>query len=107
MRQCGPWVFTAFDLLARMKRLCGSWADPFGRTAERRAERALREEYLATIADLCADLDRHALASITAIAALPDMVRGYGPVKEAAMADYAVQRATLLAASVPVLSEAA
>lgn len=106
-RKFGPWVFTAFALLARMKRLRGSWADPFGRTAERRAERALREEYFATITELCADLDRSALASVTAIAALPDMVRGYGSVKEAAIADYAAERASLLAASAPVLSKAA
>jgi indolepyruvate ferredoxin oxidoreductase len=71
-----------------MKWIRGSWAEPFGRSPERRAERALRDEYLQTIGTLCDSLDRHGLAHPTAIAALPDMVRGYGPVKEAAMAAY-------------------
>src|SRR3546814_3400924 len=34
-RRFGPWIFTAMALLAKGKRLRGSWADLFGRTAER------------------------------------------------------------------------
>ena len=95
-RRFGPWVFTAFAALAQMKSLRGSWADPFGRTQERRAERALRDEYLTTIEALCDGLDRSALANARDLAALPDIVRGYGPVKERAMAEYRIQRAALL-----------
>ncbi|MDB5714356.1 MAG: pyruvate ferredoxin/flavodoxin oxidoreductase [Sphingomonadales bacterium] len=96
-RKFGPWVFTAFDILARLKPLRGGWADPFGRTSERRAERALRDEYFATIVSLCESLDVDNLVRATAIAHLPDMVRGYGPVKELALIDYEAQRAVLLA----------
>jgi indolepyruvate ferredoxin oxidoreductase len=96
-RKFGPWVFTAFAALALMKSLRGSWADPFGRTHERRAERSLRDEYLATIDALSAGLDEAGLAHATALARLPDMVRGYGPVKEQAMAEYRAKRAVLLA----------
>ncbi|RJG57655.1 indolepyruvate ferredoxin oxidoreductase family protein [Sphingobium terrigena] len=95
-RKFGPWVFTAFAALARMKALRGSWADPFGRTHERRAERALRDDYLATIEALCDGLNEAGLAHATALAGLPDMVRGYGPVKEQAMAEYETKRAALL-----------
>jgi indolepyruvate ferredoxin oxidoreductase len=59
-----------------MKALRGSWADPFGRTHERRAERALRDDYLATIKALCDGLDEAGLAHATLLAGLPDMVRG-------------------------------
>jgi indolepyruvate ferredoxin oxidoreductase len=112
-RKFGPWVFTAFALLARMKPLRGSWADPFGRTDERRAERALRDDYLATIEALCDGLDEAGLAHATTLASLPDMVRGYGPVKEHAMAEYETKRAALIEAAkappelVSTVSEAA
>jgi indolepyruvate ferredoxin oxidoreductase len=96
-RKFGPWIFTAFALLARMRKLRGTWADPFGRTGERRAERALRDEYIATVSALCQSLDQTVMARAIEIAGLPDRVRGYGPIKDAAMADYAVQRAKLLA----------
>ena len=103
-RKFGPWVFTAFSALARLKRLRGSWADPFGRTHERRAERALRDEYLATIEMLCEHLDSAVLQRVTTIASLPQMVRGFGPVKELAMAEYVVKRAALIS-SVNAASE--
>jgi len=103
-RKFGPWIFGGFSILAGLKVLRGSWADPFGRSAERRAERALRDEYLATIGTLCEDLDGAGLARATAIAALPDRVRGFGPVKHAAMADYAAERERLLAMSPPAMS---
>jgi len=96
-RKFGPWIFTAMTLLAKGKALRGGWADPFGRTAERRAERALRDEYIATIEMLCDRLDRTAPGTAQALAALPDMVRGYGPVKEEAMSRYAEERAALIA----------
>lgn len=95
-RKFGPWIFKAFVLLSQMRRLRGTWADPFGYTQERRVERALRDEYIETIAGLCDGLDRAGLARAVALAELPDMVRGFGPVKDAAIADYAVRRAELL-----------
>jgi indolepyruvate ferredoxin oxidoreductase len=96
-RKFGPWIFTALTLLAKAKCLRSSRFDPFGHTAERRAERQLRDEYLRTIRTLCDELDSDSLRHAIAIAALPDMVRGYGPVKAAAMADYQHQRSALLA----------
>ncbi|MBL8838788.1 MAG: indolepyruvate ferredoxin oxidoreductase family protein, partial [Alphaproteobacteria bacterium] len=35
-RSYGPWMMTGFRLLAALKGLRGTWADPFGRTEERR-----------------------------------------------------------------------
>jgi indolepyruvate ferredoxin oxidoreductase len=95
-RKFGPWIFKVLGVLAAMKRLRGTWADPFGRTTERRTERALRDDYVETIGFLCDGLEREDLAHATAMAALPEMIRGYGPVKEAAMVEYAFQRAALL-----------
>lgn len=95
-RKFGAWIFKAMSLLAKGKRLRGSWADPFGRTAERKAERALRDEYFDTIKMLCDCLDAESFDSVLEIAKLPEMVRGYGVVKEEAMARYHIERGSLL-----------
>ncbi|MGO1120134.1 indolepyruvate ferredoxin oxidoreductase family protein [Rhodovibrionaceae bacterium A322] len=78
----GPWIFTAMKLLARFKGLRGSVFDPFGHTAERKAERKLIEDYFALVEQLISNLtpDNHALA--VQLAELPDSIRGYGHVRE-------------------------
>ncbi|HEX7110954.1 MAG TPA: DUF6537 domain-containing protein, partial [Mizugakiibacter sp.] len=78
----GPWVFPAFKLLAGLRFLRGTPLDVFGRTAERRLERRLIEDYFDCVEELLAhlDADNHALA--VTIASIPDAIRGYGHVKE-------------------------
>lgn len=78
----GPAMLTGFRLLAKLKGLRGTALDPFGRTEERKTERALIGEYRASIEELLSGLDagNHALA--LEIASLPEQIRGYGHVKE-------------------------
>ena len=95
-RRFGPWIFTCFALLARMKRLRGTVFDLFGRTHERRMERALRDDYLSCMSDLCERIDAATIDRTIAIAALPDGIRGFGPVKQKAMIDYLSARDALL-----------
>lgn len=95
-RKFGPWIFTAFKLLAKGKGLRETRLDPFGRSEERRLERAIRDEYIRTIEGICTKLDQVGMDHAIALARLPDMVRGYGPVKEQALADYAIRRDALL-----------
>ncbi|MBW8891314.1 MAG: 2-oxoacid:acceptor oxidoreductase family protein, partial [Burkholderiales bacterium] len=78
----GPWMLSGFRLLARLKGLRGTALDIFGRTEERRTERALIGEYRASIEEVIAGLraENHALA--LEIASLPEQIRGYGHVKE-------------------------
>jgi indolepyruvate ferredoxin oxidoreductase len=80
-KKYGPAMLTAFGLLARLKGLRGTAFDLFGRTEERRGERALIAQYRATIEELLAGLDasNHALA--LDLAAVPDQIKGYGHVK--------------------------
>lgn len=80
-RKFGPSTYSLFKLLARLRGLRGTVLDVFGRTEERRTERALIDEYRRTVEDLVARLNpgNHALA--VEIAALPDKIRGYGHVK--------------------------
>jgi len=96
-RKFGPWIFTAFALLAKLKVLRGGWADPFARTEERRAERALIESYFDDVDALLADLSPTTLTIATKIAAVPVEIRGYGPVKHQAMQKARETRSRLLA----------
>ena len=60
----------------------GSALDPFGRTEERRTERALIGEYRATIDELLSGLDATRLPLAVEIARIPEEIRGFGHVKE-------------------------
>jgi len=91
----GPWMRHLFKLLAPFKVLRGTPFDPFGYTAERKAERALIEEYTA-------DLHRHAeamtpqqLPTVLQLARLAQTVRGFGHVKEHNLARYRDERQRL------------
>ena len=78
----GPWMRTAFAVLARLKGLRGTPFDPFGRTEERRTERALIVEYRACIDELLKTLSPDNRALAAEIARVPEEIRGYGHVKE-------------------------
>ncbi|SDJ06235.1 indolepyruvate ferredoxin oxidoreductase family protein [Variovorax sp. OV700] len=93
----GPWMLTGFRLLARLKGLRGSALDIFGRTEERKTERALIGEYRAAIDEVIAGLnaENHALA--LEIASLPEQIRGYGHVKDRNLAAARTRWSELLA----------
>jgi len=82
-RTFGPWVFALFRVLARLKGLRGTPFDPFGRTAERRAERALIATYEQAVTEALERLDHDSHSLVAEIARLPEQVRGFGHVKEA------------------------
>ncbi|MFP5373773.1 MAG: DUF6537 domain-containing protein, partial [Gammaproteobacteria bacterium] len=96
-REFGPWVFTAFRMLARLRFLRGTPLDVFGYTAERRGERALVERYFATVERLLEGLHPGNVALAAEIAAVPEHVRGFGHVKEAHLAEALRREAGLLA----------
>ncbi|EAR51176.1 indolepyruvate ferredoxin oxidoreductase [Oceanicola granulosus HTCC2516] len=94
-REVGPWVLPLFGMLARMRWLRGSWADPFGYGRDRKMERRLIALYEDDL-----DLAEHRACTGNARAvhdllALPQQIRGYGPVKEAAFAEQAARREAL------------
>jgi indolepyruvate ferredoxin oxidoreductase len=77
----GAWVFSAFKLLAKLRRLRGTALDIFGYTAERRSERQLVGDYAQLLEELMGGLrpENHALA--VELASIPEEIRGYGHVK--------------------------
>lgn len=92
----GPWVLTAFRLLARLKGLRGTAFDIFGYTHERRMERSLVTEYEETVRRCLVGLSPQNLATVTELAEVPSDIRGYGHVKDRNAADAAKRRDTLL-----------
>ena len=96
-REFGPWMLRAMRVLARLKGLRGTRFDPFGRTAERRAERALIAQYEADVRTALAGLNEDRFGTVRDLLSVPDMIRGFGPVKHEAMERAAAERARLVA----------
>ncbi|MDB5857789.1 MAG: hypothetical protein JWQ76_1478, partial [Ramlibacter sp.] len=80
-RKFGPATFHLFRLLAKLKGLRGTALDVFGRTEERRTERALIAEYRQTVQELLERLAPGNHAQAVEIARLPEQIKGYGHVK--------------------------
>ena len=84
-QQFGPVMLTAFKLLARLKGLRGTALDVFGKTEERRQERALITEYRASLDEVLGvlaaarDPQRYQLA--VGLARIPEQIKGFGHVK--------------------------
>jgi indolepyruvate ferredoxin oxidoreductase len=97
-RTYGAWMKTPLRLLARLKGLRGTPLDIFGYSAERRMERALIKQYQKDLKAVLPKLTPDTMAAITALAALPLDIRGFGPVKMASEAKAAKRREELLAA---------
>src|SRR5690606_20694475 len=95
-RSYGPWMLTAMKTLAPLRALRGTPFDPFGRTDERRRERALIEQYFEMLQEFRQTLDSERLSAAIALAQLPESIRGYGYIKERSMDAAESRRATLL-----------
>jgi indolepyruvate ferredoxin oxidoreductase len=77
----GPWLGGVFAVLAPLRFLRGTPLDPFGHTAERRAERALVRDYEELVAELLAGMTRQNMALALRLAGFPEEIRGFGHVK--------------------------
>jgi indolepyruvate ferredoxin oxidoreductase len=82
-----------------MKGLRGGPFDIFGRTAERKMERALIREYREMVEALLPVLSNENYANAVELASLPEQIRGFGHVKEKAVAAFRAKKAELLASS--------
>ena len=96
-REFGPWVFTAFKLLAKLRGLRGGALDIFGYTEERKMERQLIADYETTIGGLLDGLDGGNVGLAAEIAGIPEHIRGYGHVKDAHLHKAKAREAELLA----------
>jgi indolepyruvate ferredoxin oxidoreductase len=97
-REYGPWMLSAFRVLASLKRLRGTLFDVFGYTEERKMERRLIAEYEATVDSLLATLDQDNHGLAVQIASVPETMRGFGHIKEKNVVAAKAREASLLAA---------
>lgn len=95
-KEYGPWVFTAFKLMARLRFLRGGLLDIFGYSEERKTERQLIGDYERTVSELLSSLDADKLLLAVEIASIPEHIRGYGHVKEAHLHKAKAREAELL-----------
>jgi indolepyruvate ferredoxin oxidoreductase len=96
-KEYGPSMMGRFKMLAKLKRLRGTPLDPFGRTAERKMERALIKQYQKDMKEAEAKLEDNR-ETVLALARLPLSIKGFGHVKMRHAEAAAKTRETLLAA---------
>jgi indolepyruvate ferredoxin oxidoreductase len=89
-------MILVFYFLKKLRWLRGSPLDVFGYTAERRMERRLIHEFECVIQRICSKLNLENFPVAMEIAELPNMVRGFGHIKEAAVARYEARLFDLL-----------
>lgn len=84
-KRYGPWMMRCLRVLARARRLRGTWLDVFGHTQERCLERELIVEYENRMLELLPQLTEGNVAQATEIAALPEKIRGFGHIRTASI----------------------
>ena len=83
----GGWMLDlGFPALARLKGLRGTALDLFGYSEERKTERRLLADYEAGLEKLMSGLTAETKSLAVQIAQIPQMIRGYGHIKDAAVA---------------------
>jgi indolepyruvate ferredoxin oxidoreductase len=93
----GSWMFQGFKVLAKLKGLRGTALDVFGYNPERRTERRLIGEYRKTIEGVLPVLNADNAQLVASIASLPELIKGYGHVKDENLKKYEQELAKLLA----------
>jgi indolepyruvate ferredoxin oxidoreductase len=93
----GQTMLTGFKVLSRLKFLRGTSLDVFGRSEERRTERALISEYKNSLEVILPQLtaENHSLA--VDVARIPELIKGFGHVKERNLKAARVQWTALMA----------
>ncbi len=95
-RKFPGFTLKCFGLLARLKFLRGTRLDLFGYQRERKQERQLIADYENDLAQLLEKLTPHNRATAVDLAALPQMLKGFGYIKSAHIATYRARHQQLL-----------
>jgi indolepyruvate ferredoxin oxidoreductase len=95
-KKYGRTMLTMLRWLARFKFLRGTALDPFGGTEERKTERRLIGDYERLIARLVAEASLPTRDIAIALVRVPDEIRGYGVIKNAAIVKAEARKAKLL-----------
>ncbi len=96
-REFGSWMTPVFGVLARLKGLRGTRFDPFGYTAERRAERRLIGDYEMLVDRILDGLSPAGYDVAVRLASLPEEIKGFGYIKERNLRDVERRQQELMA----------
>ena len=80
-REYGAWMLGVMRTLAKFKWVRGTALDLFGMTDERRRERHIRDEYIALMRRIAAELTVDNYPTAVELAEIPERIRGFGHVK--------------------------
>ena len=105
--EVGPWLLKAFGLMARFRWLRGTWLDPFRNDTEAKLARRILADYEADIEFALTHWSPATSADIAALLALPEQIRGYGPVRERHVIAAEAKRSALRAAIQSATAQAA
>lgn len=94
-REVGSWILPVFGVLAKLRFLRGSFADPFRNSAERKLALASIAQYEADLGRIAAELNADRFDLAVEIASWPEHLRGYGHVRQAHAVRVAAERAEL------------
>jgi indolepyruvate ferredoxin oxidoreductase len=73
----------ALQVLARLRGLRGHWFDPLGWSPDRIEDRAVLAQYIGVIDHVCQGLRADRLAWAAELLAVPERIKGFGPVRHA------------------------
>ena len=91
--EVGPWLMTAFALMARLRGLRHTRLDPFRYSAESRLNRDLLADFEADVPRLLDGLNEDRWAASLKLAGWPQKVRGFGHVRAASAVQAGLERA--------------
>ncbi|KIZ34905.1 MULTISPECIES: indolepyruvate ferredoxin oxidoreductase family protein [Rhodopseudomonas] len=94
-RQFGQAIRPLFRTLAALRFLRGTPLDLFGLHPERKLERDLITAYETDVAAVLEQLSPRTIDTAVEILSLPDLIRGYGPIKEKSVQETKLRHAEL------------
>ena len=78
----GSWMLTIFSVMSKFKFLRGTFFDPFGKTKERKMERFLIKQYIDDLDLILENVNKKNIHLAIQITSIPEIIRGFGHVKE-------------------------
>jgi indolepyruvate ferredoxin oxidoreductase len=92
----GPWAFWVLRLLAKMRRLRGTWLDVLRFDHDRVVEQRILTNYEALLDEIIEKLTPENHATAVALARIPEKIRGFGHIKARHIALAQAEEARLL-----------